>query len=301
MINSPIAIFLYNRPDKTKFCLNSISSNLNFENAPLYIFIDGPKTNDDKLKIDKIKKLISSYNFKNLVEVNSKQINVGLSKSIFFGVNHVLKKHETVIVLEDDLTFNKNFINHINICLEKYRTKNIYQICGHLWGNNIKDYINTPYLIPNINSWGWATWREKWDEFELGKIHKNELKNFDSNEVFKFNLNGAYDYFKILEKHFKGKVDSWAIQWYYHVYKNKGFSVYPNSSLVANIGMDGSGTHTISGRNLEQIGGNLKITYPKKLIFDKKVFNLFCSELKEVNRETFISKILVKVLRYLQK
>ena len=150
-MNSPIAVFLYNRPDKSYSCLKSLSQNPGFNDSPLYIFIDGPKTNDDKLKIDKIKKLISSYNFKNLVEVNSKQINVGLSKSIFFGVNHILKKHETVIVLEDDLTFNKNFINHINICLEKYRTKNIYQICGHLWGNNIKDYINTPCLIPNIN------------------------------------------------------------------------------------------------------------------------------------------------------
>ena len=121
---SPIAIFLYNRPEKTSSCLNSISLNLNFEKSPLYIFIDGPKKRGDQEKILKIKKLISHYNFPNLVEVNTKEINFGLSKSIFFGVKHVLSKHDSVIVLEDDLTFNKNFLTYMNICLEKYRSNN---------------------------------------------------------------------------------------------------------------------------------------------------------------------------------
>lgn len=301
MKNSPIAIFLYNRPEKTISCLNSISANIDFNDSPLYIFIDGPKNNNDKIKINEIKKIISSFNFMNLVEINFKETNIGLAKSIFFGVNYVLSKHDTIIVLEDDLTFNKGFLIYMNNCLDKYRSKNIYQVCGYLWGNNMRDFINTPYIIPNINSWGWATWKEKWTEFELGKIKKDELKNFDSNDINKFNLHGSYDYFKILKKHFKGKVDSWAIQWYYHVFKNNGFSVYPNSSLVINGGMDGSGTHTISRKYTSQVSEDLKISYPDKLTFNMDLYRRFCVELKKINNETLLSKILFRALRYLKK
>lgn len=40
-----------------------------------------------------------------------------------------------------------------------------------------------------------------------------------------------------------GEIDSWAIRWYWSVFKNNGCVVYPPTSYVNNIGFDGSGTH----------------------------------------------------------
>tara|TARA_B110000483_G_C18078389_1_gene497065 strand:+ start:30 stop:992 length:963 start_codon:yes stop_codon:yes gene_type:complete len=298
---SPIAIFLYNRPDKTQQCLNSISLNLGFDKSPLYIFVDGPKNKKDKLNIEEVKKIILQFEFKNLVEVKFKSTNIGLAKSIYSGVQYVLSKHDRVIVLEDDLSFNESFIYYMNTCLEKYRNKNIYQVSGHLWGDKLREFINSPYLIPNINSWGWATWKEKWNGFELGQIDMGELKKIDSNEIFKFNLDGSYDYFKILKKHIQGKVDSWAIQWYYYVFKNKGYTIYPPTSLVVNNGMDGSGTHTLSSNFNKRLVTNIKFNYPKKLIFERNFFELFCKDLKEANSESILKKIVIRVSHYLKK
>ena len=39
------------------------------------------------------------------------------------------------------------------------------------------------------------------------------------------------------------KINSWAVRWCYHLYKNKLMTVYPRISKTNNIGFDGSGTH----------------------------------------------------------
>ena len=59
-MNSPIAVFLYNRPDKSYSCLKSLSQNQGFNDSPLYIFIDGPKSNKDKSQIEGVKKIEST-------------------------------------------------------------------------------------------------------------------------------------------------------------------------------------------------------------------------------------------------
>lgn len=299
-MNSPIAVFLYNRPQKTYNCLKSISLNYGFKDSPLYIFIDGPKNKTDMGEIEKIKKIIIAFNFNNLIELNISTVNKGLANSIYQGVQRVFKKHETIIVIEDDLIFNKNFLNFLNKCLTKYLDKSIYQVSGHVWGEELKNQSN-PVLIPNINSWGWATWRSKWKDFQLEKIKGEAVHNFDSKLIYKFNLESSYDYFKILKKQLQGKVDSWAIQWYYHVFINQGYTIYPNTSLVANKGMDGSGTHTISNKFSKNLDVDFKINYPDSISFDQKKFQKFCNDLKKANNENLLDKIFIRVLRLLKK
>ena len=65
-------------------------------------------------------------------------------------------------------------------------------------------------------------------------------------------MEGAYDYFSMLEAQLAGKVDSWAIRWYLSVFMKKGIVLYPKTSLVKNTGFDGSGTHT-RGETLDQM------------------------------------------------
>jgi len=299
-MNSPIAVFLYNRPDKSYKCLKSLSQNHHFNDSHLYIFIDGPKSTTDKRQIENVKKVVADFEFKNLKKVHVSNHNKGLAQSIFQGVNKILSLYDTVIVIEDDLILSPFFLNFINTCLNKYNYKDIYQVSGHNWGESLVS-INCPFLIPNINSWGWATWKSKWGGFKLGEINKQEIKKFDLKLIKKFNLNNSYNYFKILKKHLQGKVDSWAIQWYYFVFKNKGYTIYPSTSLVVNNGMDGSGTHTLSSNFNKRVVAEIKFDYPKKLRYERNFFELFCSDLKEANSELLLKKIVIRVLHYLKK
>ncbi len=58
-------------------------------------------------------------------------------------------------------------------------------------------------------------------------------------------MDGAYDYFKLLEQQVRGDVDSWGIWWYLSVFDREGLVLYPPRSLVTNTGFDGSGTHGV--------------------------------------------------------
>jgi hypothetical protein len=51
----------------------------------------------------------------------------------------------------------------------------------------------------------------------------------------------------MLEDQMHGVGDSWAIRWYWSLFRGEGLALFPPVSLVRNTGMDGSGTH---GRGL---------------------------------------------------
>ncbi len=298
---SPIAIFLYNRPDKALTCIKSLMKNNFFLDSPLYFFIDGPKNSSDIIKIEKIKQTINLFEFNNIEEIIFREKNIGLANSIFSGVQQVFKKYDRIIVIEDDLILHEYFLTFMNNCLEFYNYESIYHVSGFMWGGGFENKINIPLLIPNINSWGWGTWKTKWKGFELSQIDKNLVNNFTSDDIFRFNLNNSYNYFRILKKQLSGKVDSWAIQWYYYVFNKRGYTVYPHVSLVINNGMDGSGTHTLSNNFSNTFIQKFKINYPKLLLFERNKYEIFCEDLKIANSETLIKKIFLRVLNFFKR
>ena len=97
-------------------------------------------------------------------------------------------------------------------------------------------------FLPFITSWGWATWKRAWDHFDPSMSGYEKIEN-DSKLKSRFNLEGAYNYFNMLERQLHGKINSWAICWYLSVFLKNGFTLFPIRSLVHNIGFDGSGTH----------------------------------------------------------
>lgn len=57
----------------------------------------------------------------------------------------------------------------------------------------------------------------------------------------------------MLVNQMEGKIDSWAVRWCYHLFKNDLMTVYPRTSKALNIGLDGSGTHCHQAFGLEKI------------------------------------------------
>ena len=68
----------------------------------------------------------------------------------------------------------------------------------------------------------------------IDEIKKNGLK-------YTFNLNGAFDYMRMLEDKSKNRNNSWAICWHASCFLENKLTLYPGVSLVKNIGLDNSG------------------------------------------------------------
>jgi len=239
---APIAIFIYNRPEHTKQTISALQLCPEFYDSPVYIFCDGSKNESDRKNVSEAREAAVSIlgEKANYIE---HEYNRGLADSVISGIDYILSKYSSIIVLEDDLIVNRNFLRYMNVALKNYSDEErVMQISGYMFPiNNIKKY-STAFFLPFTTSWGWATWRRAWVKFDpcmedIGSLETNKQL------IKSFNLDGCFDYYKMLLKQKKGTIDSWAIRWYWSVFNDNGLVLYPPVSLIKNIGFDGSGTH----------------------------------------------------------
>ena len=187
--NAPILITAYNRYENFKILVNSV----NQYKSALYISIDGPKNNYDKIQqskiinlIKKIKKIKKNYKIKYRV-LNK---NLGCQKATFSSLDWFFSQEKEGIILEDDNLPSASFFKFCNQLLIQYRNnKNIFSISGYTPFKSTK--INTDYFVSNIfMSWGWATWRSRWLIVKKF-IQKNKWKNLLKNPNWKLSLKSS--------------------------------------------------------------------------------------------------------------
>ncbi|MEH1805668.1 hypothetical protein [Nostoc sp.] len=239
---SPIALFVYKRPEHTRRTLESLMQCPEFADSPLYIFCDGVKNEKDKEKVMQTRKAVCSI-VGTKAEIIESSTNRGLANSIISGVTSLCHEYQRVIVVEDDLVVAPQFLGFLNAALEKYKIESsLMHVTGYMYPiADLKDRTDALFL-PFISSWGWGTWKRAWDYFDP-QATGWELLNKDKNMRYRFNLDSNYDFFEMLKMQMSGDIDSWAIRWYWSIFKKNGYTVYPPISYVKNIGFDSSGTH----------------------------------------------------------
>ena len=241
-VYAPIALFVFKRPDHTLETLKSLASNPEFQSSPLFIYCDGARSIGDVKDIELTRLIVRNWSHPNKTIIEAEK-NQGLAKSIILGVTHLTEKFQKVIVVEDDLVVRKDFLGYLNTALDRYEADvNVMQISAYMFPvSEFSDRIETIFL-PNISSWGWATWRRAWQRFDPDASGWKALLS-DSDLRYRFNVEGAYDYSGMLLRQMNGEIDSWAIRWNWSVFINGGLVLYPPVSTVRNAGFDGSGTH----------------------------------------------------------
>ena len=243
MSYAPIVLFVYNRLDHVHKTVQALQKNDLASESDLFIYSDGPMSDlSSKSKVTEVRDFIKNITgFKNVIIVESKE-NKGLAHSIIKGVTDTVNRYGKVIVLEDDLETSRNLLRYMNEALDRYEEEpQVMQISGHMFDVKIKSKTDAVFL-PFITSWGWGTWKRAWDCFDPSMFNYTQLKH-SKKLIHHFNLEGAYNYFSMLDSQFHGQIDSWAIRWYLSVFFNDGLILYPTRSFVRNIGFDGSGTH----------------------------------------------------------
>jgi len=241
---APIVLFVYNRLEHTIKTVESLKSVSASADSKLYVFSDGAKNENDK--VDAVRKYLKTITGFKSVNIIERENNLGLANSVITGVAEIFDKYEKAIVLEDDLLFSKNFLLFMNSALSEFENVgNVFSISGYNFPINIPlDYKHQIYLSPRASSWGWATWKDRWEKTDWSVTDFNSfIKN--KNKVSEFNI-GGNDLTKMLKNQVEGKIDSWAVRWSYAHYKNNAFCIYPVKSKVQNIGTDSSGLHSIT-------------------------------------------------------
>lgn len=244
MNTAPIILFVYNRAQHTERTLTQLSKNYLASESELFIYADGPKANASQEQLEKIqevrKVIRKDYGFKS-VTINESEKNKGLAPSVIAGVTEIVNKYGKCIVVEDDLDTSPYFLQYMNDALEVYKdAQNV--ACIHGYVEPHKKQLPDTFFLKGADCWGWATWKRAWERFNpngqelLDELHRGKCEKH-------FNFDNTYPYVKMLEDQIAGKNSSWAIRWLASAYLNDMYCLYPNETLVVNVGFDGSGTH----------------------------------------------------------
>ena len=239
---APIALFVYNRPEHTRRTISYLQKNLLADESRLFIFSDAPKTDDDKAKVEQVRNFIKDVSSFKSVKIIERKENLGLANSIISGVTQLVAEYGKIIVFEDDLLSSPHTLQYFNEGLTRYaKEEKVMHIGAYMYELADKSLPET-FFWRAATSWGWATWGRAWNHFEDDVDVL--LNQFDKNKTDQFSINGTMNFWKQLTGFKAGKNDSWAIRWYASIFLKGGLTLNPSTSLIQNIGNDGSGVHS---------------------------------------------------------
>ena len=236
----PLAIFIYNRPAHTQRMIESLWTNPEFADSPVWIFCDGPKTHNQEALIAETRSTAKALAPKHAVIIERDR-NLGLAKSILAGISELCDEYGRVIVCEDDLFFSPLALGYLNHALRLYKDEErAMHVSAYMFP--VEGRLPQAFFYREATCWGWATWARAWSFFEpdgrkiLAHINERGLEG-------QFDVNGMMFFSEILKKQIQGRVDSWAIRWYGSIFVQGGLALHPAKSFVQNLGFDGTGVH----------------------------------------------------------
>jgi len=271
----------------------------------LYVFCDGAKinsNNDDRTKVLEVQELVRNVSFCKDLIVTIRDVNFGLAKNVIEGVSEIINVHGKVIVLEDDLLLSTGFLSYMNKALDLYESKyKVKQVSGYLFPINI-DRNNGSFFLPVTNTIGWGTWKKEWNDLDFeAKGYRELSKNKKLRKSF--NLDGSFNYANMLEKQMKNSsFGSWAVLYWWNVFKSKGFVLYPDYALVQHNDFNHSGSHSGIDDHYQYTNWNNKYeiyNFPKDILANGEIFEKQKHFLKKYSKYS-LKNILLHAKQFLK-
>lgn len=239
---APIALFAFNRPDHLRATLAALAANELAAGSELTVFCDGPRSEEDDAAVTEVRAIARAAGGFRRVQVVERSRNLGLASSVIRGVGEMLAANDTVIVLEDDLVTSPWFLSYMNDALREYAgDERVISACGY--GYPLRGELPETYFLTGAHCWGWATWRRGWTLFEKDPVVLLRALEASEDLLYEFDRAGSYPHTQFLQQTAAGDGDSWALRWMATAILHGKLTLYPYRSLVANIGMDASGTN----------------------------------------------------------
>lgn len=251
LVDVPVALVFFNRPDvfaKVFECVKMARP------SKLFLILDGPRNNrpDDAENVEKCKKICSEIDWECEVHRDYSEKNLGCGMRIYSGIANAFQIVDRLVIIEDDVTFAKDFLPFCAEVLERYKDD---QRIGMISGmNQIGRYDECPYSYFFSSHGGgisgWATWKRVWDdiEWDLTKIVKDEYITSIFPYVRMTKKIGDRDITRLKQKcesMSKGeKQSSWSFQFGFTTLALQSrLRIIPKVNLTSHIGLIGESVH----------------------------------------------------------
>lgn len=255
MTYAPIIIPTLSRDVHFIRLLESLRRNSWAKFTDVYVGLDYPPSDAHKDGYNKICAYLdnSFSEFNELIVIKQKK-NIGSSTNLRNLINVVTEKYDRFIKTDDDAEFSPNFLEYMNICLEKYKDDpDIIAVTGYSYPIGWKTSEGATILKENFSCpmWGTGFWREKYREAydfiaverRLGTGVGSIIKSRAINEMLDV---AKYEFINLclspdFEKTLAARMSDVSFRMYTAIQKK--YIIVPTVSKVRNWGFDGTGVY----------------------------------------------------------
>lgn len=244
MIETPVAVIVFNRPDATARLLRRLAT---IRPRRLFVIADGPRVDvaGEESRVAAVARLFQDLPWSCQVVSQSAHENLGCRRRVTSGLDWLFAEVPRAIILEDDCLPTESFFPYCEELLERYAADDrVASVCGMTHdlpgASGPASYRFSRYCF----IWGWATWRRAWERYDPG------LTPLDDGTIDDI-LRGVFPgwrarlYWKaILRRCQRGQLDTWDYPWLLSCWKHAMVHAVPSVSMVENIGIGSGATHT---------------------------------------------------------
>lgn len=241
---APIIVLVYDRLEHFSRCINSLKTNRLASESALYVVSDAAYKKEDEEKVFKVREYALSINGFKDVKYLFRDKNVGAHNSCKEAIQEVLAVNDSYIIIEDDIVVAPSFLQYMNDGLTYYqKEKKVFSICGFKSSFLLPiNYKKDIYFYPCNSPWGFATWKDRWENVNFDYIDRlKELKK-DKQKYKAFTSIGFYIK-GILMADSRKEIVAGDLRIYYHMFQKNMCSIFPVVSKTQNWGFDGTGEH----------------------------------------------------------
>lgn len=246
-LSTPVAFIIFNRPDTTERVFAEIAK---AKPPKLLVVADGARAGRDgeAEKVAATRSIIERVDWDCEVLTNFSDVNLGCKIRVSSGIDWIFEQVEEAIILEDDCLPDPTFFRFCQEMLDRYRHDlRVGMISGDNFQFGRSRNDDSYYFSRYVHIWGWASWRNRWNESYDVKLEKWP---FIRDGKWLIDILGcekeALSWSSIFEKTYQGKEDTWDYQWVFANWIEGRINVMPNVNLVSNIGFGEGATHTVT-------------------------------------------------------
>lgn len=277
--SSPVLFIIFNRLNTTQQVFEAIRK---YQPARLFIASDGPRQENPgeaETCIAVRSWILANIDWKCDINTFFRNQNNGCGIAVSTAITWFFDHVEEGIIIEDDCVPHQDFFGYCTELLDKYRYDDRIAVIG---GNNFQNgkvYGNKSYYFSKYSyTWGWATWRRVWKDYQFNLICID--KNIIFNQLDKlFSKEDESEYWKTMfTKLSTDNNDTWDYQLWFHIWNNKMVSIVPNVNLVKNIGFFANATHTTdenSDQAFLETYSILPLKHPGKIKINHKADSVY--------------------------
>lgn len=267
MVNSPVAIFIFNRPEFTQILIDVL---LQVGIKHLLVIADGPRSGIDA-DIDscnKARSIVDSIDWGCKVDRLYRDENLGCGHGPSMGLDWVFSQVDRCIILEDDCIPDPSFFQYCDELLDRYfADSRIMMISGDNYLLNKHQVSDSYFFTINTQTHGWATWRRAWDMYDFYMSDWPAIRSSEWLTVLLGDRGYANSWIKNLDYAYREsnqnpKCSFWDYQWKYTCWKNSALNICPAVNLISNIGYGDFGTHTHEKRHALAALSSSEISFP---------------------------------------